>query len=97
VHLYVIRLQLDLIGKTHRAIFEALRVAGIGVNLHYIPVYLQPYYANLGFNTGYCPEAENYYTQAISLPIFPSLTLVEQDQVVSMLSRAISRATAFDF
>ncbi len=91
VHLYIIRLQLDLISKTHRAIFEALRVAGIGVNLHYIPVYLQPYYANLGFNIGYCPEAESYYAQAISLPIFPSLTMAEQDQVVSALSRAISR------
>ena len=52
MHLYVIRLQSDKIRKTHREVFEALRDASIGVNLHYIPVYHQPYYENLGFVKG---------------------------------------------
>lgn len=89
-HLYIIRLKLEHIGKTHRDVFEALRAQGIGVNLHYIPVYLQPYYQQLGFKPGYCPEAEQYYAEIISLPMFPALTADEQDQVVNALRRAIS-------
>jgi UDP-4-amino-4,6-dideoxy-N-acetyl-beta-L-altrosamine transaminase len=89
-HLYIIRLKLEQIGKTHRDVFETLRAAGIGVNLHYIPVYLQPYYQRLGFKSGYCPEAERYYAEIISLPMFPALTAAEQDQVVSALRRAVS-------
>ena len=88
-HLYIIRLKPEQIGKTHRDVFEALRAAGIGVNLHYIPVYLQPYYQRLGFKSGYCPEAERYYAEIISLPMFPALTAEEQDQVVNALRRAI--------
>lgn len=89
-HLYIIRLKTEQIGKTHRDVFDALRAAGIGVNLHYIPVYLQPYYQRLGFKAGRCPEAERYYAEAISLPLFPALTAAEQDQVVSALRRALS-------
>jgi len=89
-HLYIIRLKLEQIGKTHRDVFEALRSAGIGVNLHYIPVYLQPYYQGLGFKPGYCPEAERYYAEIISLPMFPELTMEEQDQVVNALRKAFS-------
>ncbi|MFZ2404842.1 MAG: UDP-4-amino-4,6-dideoxy-N-acetyl-beta-L-altrosamine transaminase [Methylobacter sp.] len=90
LHLYIIRLKTEQIGKTHRDVFEALRAAGIGVNLHYIPVYLQPYYQRLGFKAGRCPEAERYYAEAISLPMFPALTAAEQDQVVNALRRAVS-------
>ncbi|MGZ8157560.1 MAG: UDP-4-amino-4,6-dideoxy-N-acetyl-beta-L-altrosamine transaminase [Methylobacter sp.] len=90
LHLYIIRLKTEQIGKTHRDVFEALRAAGIGVNLHYIPVYLQPYYQRLGFKPRHCPEAERYYTEAISLPMFPALTAAEQDQVVNALRRAVS-------
>lgn len=90
LHLYVIRLQLSEIGKTHRDIFEALRDAGIGVNLHYVPVYRQPYYAGLGFNEGLCPEAEQYYLEAISLPMYPALSEAQQDHVVAALRVAIS-------
>ncbi len=90
LHLYIIRLKLEQAGKTHRQVFEALRSAGIGVNLHYIPVYLQPYYQSLGFTSGYCPEAEKYYAEAISLPMFPALTVAEQYQVVNALKRAVS-------
>lgn len=85
LHLYVIRLKLNKIGITHRQVFEGMRTAGIGVNLHYIPVYTQPYYENLGFKVGYCPEAEKYYAEAISLPMYPGLTAKSQDKVAQSL------------
>ncbi len=88
-HLYIIRLKIMEIDQSQRHVFEALRSEGIGVNLHYIPVYRQPYYRDLGFEPGYCPEAERYYSQAISLPLFPALTATEQNQVVTALRCAI--------
>lgn len=84
-HLYVVRLRLDQIGMGHREVFEALREAGIGVNLHYIPVHLQPYYRELGFAAGDFPEAERYYAEAISLPMYPGLSDEQQDHVVDQL------------
>lgn len=84
-HLYVIRLNLAEAGKTQREVFEVLRAAGILVNLHYIPVYRQPYYEQLGFKSGYCPEAEYYYAEAISIPMYPALTEAQQDRVVAAL------------
>ena len=89
MHLYVIRLKLDGISKTHREVFESLRAAHIGVNLHYIPVHMQPYYERLGFQAGHCPEAERYYAEAISFPMYPGLTLAQQEQVVSALHKVI--------
>jgi UDP-4-amino-4,6-dideoxy-N-acetyl-beta-L-altrosamine transaminase len=89
LHLYIIRLKLGEIGKTHRQVFEALRTLGIAVSLHYIPVYHHPYYENLGFKTGYCLEAEYYYAEAISLPMYPALTEAQQDLVVAALKEAI--------
>lgn len=89
LHLYVIRLQLDKINKTHRKVFEELREAGIGVNLHYIPVHTQPYYQNMGFKKGDFPEAERYYQEAISLPLFPELSQQEQDFVVDALDKTL--------
>ncbi|OIO82818.1 MAG: UDP-4-amino-4,6-dideoxy-N-acetyl-beta-L-altrosamine transaminase [Gallionellaceae bacterium CG1_02_60_948] len=91
LHLYVIRLKLAEIGKTHRQVFEALRAAGIGVNLHYIPVYRQPYYEDMGFKAGYCPEAERYYAEAISLPMYPNLTEAQQDKVIESLRVATTQ------
>jgi UDP-4-amino-4,6-dideoxy-N-acetyl-beta-L-altrosamine transaminase len=88
-HLYVIRLKLDLINKTQRQIYESLRDAGILVNLHYIPVYLQPYYEKLGFSSGYCPQAERYYSEAISIPLYFGLTDDQQDRVVIALHEAL--------
>ena len=85
LHLYVIRLQLDKISKTHLEVFNGMRDAGILVNLHYIPVHLQPYYQEMGFNEGQFPEAEQYYKEAISLPMFPTMTEDQQNQVVSSL------------
>jgi len=88
-HLYVIRLKLDKINKTQRQVYAALRAAGILVNMHYIPVYRQPYYEQLGFSIGYCPQAEQYYSNAISIPLYPGLMAAQQDQVVATLWEAI--------
>lgn len=90
LHLYVVRLQLDRIPRGHREVFEQLRESGVGVNLHYIPVHLQPCYARMGFRRGDYPEAERYYSEAISLPMFPALTDAQQGQVVSALAKALS-------
>ncbi len=87
LHLYVIRLKLDEIGQSHREVFEQLRASGIGVNLHYIPLHLQPYYRDLGFHPGMFPEAEQYYKEAISLPMFPDLTSEQQDKVIDEICR----------
>lgn len=89
-HLYIVRLDPARVRRSHRAIFESLRDNGIGVNLHYIPVYKQPWYRDLGFPDAYCPEAEAYYGEAISLPIFPGLTEAQQQFVVDVLSREIT-------
>lgn len=88
-HLYVIRLQLSDISKTHRQVFVDLRQAGILVNLHYMPVYLQPYYKKMGFETGYCPEAERYYAEAISLPMYTTLTDEQQGLVINTLTQVL--------
>lgn len=89
LHLYVIRLQLEKIAKTHRQVFESLREQGIGVNLHYIPVHTQPYYADMGFKPEDFPEAQNYYREAISIPMFQTMSNEQQDQVVAAIVRAL--------
>ena len=87
-HLYVIRLNLSMIESSHKDIFESLRKDNILVNLHYMPVYLHPYYKNnLGFKSGHCPEAEKYYAEAISIPIFPTLSDEDQLDVVNALKK----------
>ena len=89
LHLYVIRLQLDKIDKHHRAVFESLREQGISVSLHYIPVHTHPYYRQMGFKIGDFPEAERYYAEAISLPMYPTMSESQQDQVVLALEQAL--------
>ena len=89
LHLYVIRLQLEKIAKTHRQVFESLREQGIGVNLHYIPVHTQPYYADMGFKPEDFPGAQNYYREAISIPMFQTMSNEQQDQVVAAIVRAL--------
>lgn len=86
-HLYVVRLE-D--AGRRRAVFEHLRAAGIGVNVHYIPVHLQPDYRRLGFAPGYCPVAEDYYSRAITLPLYPGLDDAGQDRVVAALREALA-------
>jgi len=86
-HLYVIRLD-D--AARHRAVFEALRAAGIGVNLHYIPVHMQPYYRDMGFAPGDFPASEDYYARAISIPLHAGLADAEQARVVAVLTEALA-------
>jgi UDP-4-amino-4,6-dideoxy-N-acetyl-beta-L-altrosamine transaminase len=88
-HLYVIRLDRQNSARDHRAVFEALRAAGIGVNLHYIPVYKQPWYRAMGFPADYCPNAEDYYAEAISLPMFPALNGQDQRRVIDAVAQAV--------
>lgn len=88
-HLYVIRLCLNKISKTRLEVFECLRMLGVGVNVHYIPVHTQPYYQQLGFKIGDFPESERYYNEAISLPIFPGLTELQQDFVIQSLCEVL--------
>ena len=88
-HLYVIRLNLQLLEKTRLEVFEALRQAGIGVNVHYIPVHTQPYYRRLGFERGDFPEAERYYDEAITLPLYYALSEDEQDYVIDNLKKVL--------
>lgn len=86
LHLYVIRLKLDEIDRSHKQVFEGLIEKGIGVNVHYIPVHLHPYYTAMGFQQGDFPESEEYYSEAISLPMYPNLSEEDQDKVVGVLS-----------
>lgn len=88
-HLYIIRLR-ERDPKRHLQIFESLRAAGIGVNLHYIPVHLQPYYRALGFKPGDFPVAEDYYERAISIPLFHGLEKLQQDEVVAAISATLN-------
>lgn len=91
LHLYVIRLKLDEIKPTHLEVFQSLRAANIGVNLHYIPVHLQPYYQkNFSFQTGDFPQAEQYYREAISLPLYPDLSIEAQNRVIHKLKDILS-------
>ncbi|MGB0503031.1 MAG: UDP-4-amino-4,6-dideoxy-N-acetyl-beta-L-altrosamine transaminase [Thalassolituus sp.] len=88
-HLYIVRFHLEKIEKTHSQIFDECRAAGIGVNLHYIPVHLQPYYSDLGFKQGDYPAAEAYYANAISIPLFHSMTDAQQDEVVRVVKEIV--------
>ena len=89
LHLYVIRLQLDKIQRSHLQVFESMRAKDIIVNLHYIPVHTQPHYKKLGFKEGDFPVAEAYYREAISIPMYPKLTEAQQDEVVAALKESI--------
>lgn len=86
LHLYVIRLKLDKITRSHKQIFEELRANGIGVNIHYIPVHMHSFYKSMGFKLGDFPESEKYYSEAISLPMYPNLSEEAQDKVVDILA-----------
>lgn len=89
-HLYVVRLQGGPNPARHRKTFDALRERGIGVNVHYMPVHLQPYYRALGFAPGQYPEAEAHGATAITLPLYPRLSEAEQDRVVEALEKVLA-------
>jgi UDP-4-amino-4,6-dideoxy-N-acetyl-beta-L-altrosamine transaminase len=84
-HLYVIRLKLDEISISHKNAFSKLRERGVGVNLHYIPVHLQPYYRDMGFQFGDFPESEKYYSEAMSIPLYPTMGRYRQDEIIKAL------------
>lgn len=89
-HLYPIRIKQDKSVKTQRDVYTALQAAAINVNLHYIPVYRQPYYEAIGFKKGYCPESEQYHKEVLSIPMYPTLTDSEQDKVIRKLNEALA-------
>lgn len=89
-HLYVVRVDRRL----RKQVFEGLRAEGIGVNVHYIPVYRHPYYRRHGFRETYLQHAEDYYAEAITLPMFPGLSDSDVDRVVSEVERQVALATA---
>lgn len=89
LHLYVIRLNLVEINQTHKEVFSALRAHDIGVNLHYIPIYQQPYFEQFGYQKNQCPEAEQYYAEAISLPMYTGLTQAQQNHVIDTLRQVL--------
>jgi UDP-4-amino-4,6-dideoxy-N-acetyl-beta-L-altrosamine transaminase len=87
LHLYPI--QTGKAKNTRKQIFEALHASGIGVNIHYIPIHIQPYYENLGFKKGDFPNAETYYEGVISIPLFHAMTFEQQDQVIAALEKVL--------
>ncbi len=89
-HLYVIRLNTKRIKKTQRQIYEGLLADGVQANLHYIPVYRQPFYERMGFPSDYCPEAERYFSTALSIPLYPGLSFEQQDQVINSITQLVS-------
>lgn len=84
-HLYVIQVT----GVERKAVFDQLRKAGIGVNVHYIPVYQHPYYQQHGYGQTHCEQAERLYEKIISLPIYPGLTEEEQEYVIEQVKTAV--------
>ena len=86
-HIYVVKLNTEKIGKTRDEIFKELKDSGIGVNVHYMPIYLHPYYQSLGYQKGLCPESERVYDQMITLPIFP---LLKDEEVEIVCEKVIN-------
>ncbi len=95
MHLYIIRLKNYEIKFSQKEIFERLRSFGILINLHYIPIYRQPFFEVMGFNRKDFPEAEAYYAEAISLPMYPTLSEAQQTEVVERLKSPIGHQTIF--
>lgn len=89
-HIYVIKLNPELLTVIRKEIFEALQAENIGVNVHYLPVYLHPYYRELGYDKGLCPNAEELYENMITLPIFPSMTNQDIKDVIDAVHKVIN-------
>ena len=93
-HLYAVGIDRERTPVPRAQVFDALRAAGIGVNVHYIPIHTQPYYRALGFRPGDFPHAERWYAGALSLPLFPTLSHAQQDHVVAALAAALCTSVA---
>ncbi|MFD2046673.1 UDP-4-amino-4,6-dideoxy-N-acetyl-beta-L-altrosamine transaminase [Ornithinibacillus salinisoli] len=89
-HLYIIRLHLSKLRVNRDEIFRALQKENIGVNVHYIPVYLHPYYQLLGYKEGLCPQAEKVYQEIITLPLFPKMSDQDLNDVITAVKKVIS-------
>lgn len=89
-HLYVIQLQLDKLNANRKEIFEALQAENIGVNVHYLPIYLLPYYKKLGYKKGLCPISEEVYESIITLPLFPEMTMNDAQDVVCAVKKVLN-------
>jgi len=88
-HLYVVCLNLDMISKSRREVFDDLRSLGIGVNVHYIPLHTHPYYERIGFKVGDFPVAERYYARTLSLPMFQTMTIEAQNEVIQVIHKVL--------
>jgi UDP-4-amino-4,6-dideoxy-N-acetyl-beta-L-altrosamine transaminase len=89
-HIYVIKVKPELLTVTRKEIFEALQAENIGVNVHYLPVYLHPYYRDLGYAKGICPNSEELYENMITLPLFPSMSNEDVKDVVAAVNKVIN-------
>jgi UDP-4-amino-4,6-dideoxy-N-acetyl-beta-L-altrosamine transaminase len=89
-HIYVIKVKPELLTVTRKEIFEALQAENIGVNVHYLPVYLHPYYKSLGYAKGLCPNAEELYENMITLPLFPGMSNEDANDVVDAVSKVVN-------
>ena len=88
-HLYILRLHLEMLNCTRREFFDALRAEGISSQVHYLPVYWHSYYEGLGYPKGLCPEAEKYYQESMSLPLFYSMTDEDVADVIFAVKKII--------
>ncbi len=89
-HLYIIRLDLGKLSVGRKTVFDALRAENIGVNVHYIPVYYHPYYRKMGYVKGLCPNAERLYEEIVTLPLFPSMSNRDAEDVVTAVKKVIN-------
>ena len=89
LHLYPIQLDLENIDKSRKQVFNELRIKGIGVNIHYIPIHTHPFYRQFGFNKGDFPNSESYYNRVISMPLFHTMIIDQQDKVLDELKRVL--------
>ena len=89
-HLYIIQLDLEKLTCERKEVYDALQAEGVGVNVHYIPVYSFPYYQKLGYKMGLCPNAEYLYERIISIPLFYSMTDEDQEKVIEAVKKVIS-------
>jgi len=90
LHIYPIQIKHNIVRKSHKQLFDEMREKGIGVNLHYIPVHTQPYYQQMGFKEGDFPNAEKYYSRAMTLPVFNTMTNSQQNEVISALTEVLA-------
>lgn len=88
-HLYILQFDLDMLRCGRREIYDALQAEGVGVNVHYIPVYFFPYYQKLGYEMGACPNVERLYERIVSIPLYYSLTNEQQDKVIEAVKKVI--------